>query len=304
MGIVLKLKDKAPVDIDASSISALDGLKQLGVKGMDNIVAVKVDDRLCDLSAEINSSATIEPVRFNAEEGVDIMRHSTSHVMAMAVKELFPGVKVTIGPTIENGFYYDFDYERPFKDDDLPLIEEKMNEIIKKDLPFKREELASSEAVELFRKQGENYKVEIIEDLGTENVSLYTQGSFSDLCRGPHIPSTGKIRAFKLIKVAGAYWRGDENRPMLSRIYGVAFADNKELRTYLQRIEEAKKRDHVKLGKQLDLFSTYEEIGAGMIVWHPNGYMLRHLIEQFEINEHYKRGYEMVKGPEILKTDL
>ena len=304
MGLEIKIKDKAPLDIDASSISALDALKQLGVKGMDTIVAVKVGDQLCDLYSEISSSATIDPVRVNSKEGIDIMRHSTSHVMAMAVKELFPGVKVTIGPSIENGFYYDFDYERAFKEDDLSLIEDRMNDIIKQDLPFKREELSSSEAIAMFRKQGENYKVEIIEDLDAENVSLYTQGNFSDLCRGPHIPSTGKIKAFKLTKVAGAYWRGDENRPMLSRIYGVAFSDNKELRSYLNKLEEAKKRDHVKLGKQLDLFSTYEEIGAGMVVWHPNGYMLRHLIEQFEINEHLKRGYEMVKGPEILKTDL
>ena len=304
MGLELKLKDKTPVDIDAGSISALNALEQLGVKGTENIVAVKINDGLHDLSFEINSSATVEPVRVNTEEGVDIMRHSTSHVMAMAVKELFPGVKVTIGPSIENGFYYDFDYERPFKEDDLPIIEEKMNEIIKQDLPFKREELSSSEAVDLFRKQGESYKVEIIEDIDTENVSLYTQGSFTDLCRGPHVPSTGKIKAFKLTKVAGAYWRGDENRPMLSRIYGVAFSENKILRAYLQKLEEAKKRDHVKLGKQLDLFSTHEEIGAGMVVWHPNGYMLRHMIEQFEISEHLKRGYEMVKGPEILKTDL
>ena len=303
MGIEIKLKDKASVDVEGS-ISALDALKQLGAKGIENIVAVKMNDQLCDLSREINISATIEPISVNTDEGIDIMRHSTSHVMAMAVKELFPGVKVTIGPSIENGFYYDFDYERPFKDDDLPLIEEKMNEIIKQDLPFRREELTRSEAIDLFEEQGENYKVEIIEDIDAENVSVYTQGSFSDLCRGPHIPSTGKIRAFKLTKVAGAYWRGDEKRQMLSRIYGVAFPDKKILRSYLQKLEEAKKRDHVKLGKQLELFSTYEEVGAGMIVWHPNGYMLRHLIEQFEINEHLRRGYEMVKGPELLKTDL
>ena len=304
MGIEIKLQDKAAVEIEAGSISALDALKQLDVKGIENMIAVKVNGQLSDLSCIITDNAAIDPVSLNTDEGLDIMRHSTSHVMAMAVKELFPGVKVTIGPSIENGFYYDFDYERPFKEEDLPQIEDKMNEIIKQNLPFHRKELSSSEAIELFGKQGENYKVEIIKDLGAENVSLYTQGSFSDLCRGPHIPSTGKIKAFKLTKVAGAYWRGDENRPMLSRIYGVAFSDNKALRSYLQKLEEAKKRDHVKLGKQLDLFSTHEEIGAGMVVWHPNGYMLRHLIEQFEISEHLKRGYEMVKGPEILKTDL
>ena len=304
MGIIIQIKDKNSVDIDADSISVIDALKESGVKGIDNIVAVKVDEDLRDLNDTITSSATIDPVRVNSDEGIDIVRHSTSHVMAMAVKELFPGVKVTIGPSIENGFYYDFDYERPLKDDDLPQIEEKMNEIIKQNLPFTREVLSKSEAIDFFNKQDENYKVEIIEDIDAETVSLYTQGSFTDLCRGPHIPSTGRIKAFKLTKVAGAYWRGDEHRPMLSRVYGVAFADKKALREYLQQIEEAKKRDHVKLGKQLDLFATYEEIGAGMVVWHPSGYMLRHLIEQFEINEHFKRGYEMVKGPEILKTDL
>jgi threonyl-tRNA synthetase len=304
MGMEIKLKDKAAINIDTGSISALDALNKLGVRGVENIVAVRVNEELCDLTAEIKCDASIEPVYINTEEGVDIMRHSTSHVMAMAVKELFPGVKVTIGPSIENGFYYDFDYERPFKEEDLALIEDKMNEIIKQNLPFGREVLSKSEAIEFFNKQGENYKVEIIEGIDAENVSIYTQGSFSDLCRGPHIPSTGRVKAFKLTKVAGAYWRGDEKRAMLSRVYGVAFADIKILKSYLQKLEEAKKRDHVKLGKQLELFSTHEEIGAGMIVWHPNGYLLRHLIEQFEINEHFKRGYEMVKGPELLKTDL
>jgi threonyl-tRNA synthetase len=304
MGMEIKLKDKAAINIDAGSITALDALNRLNVRGFENIVAIRVNGELFDLSEVINGDAVIEPVYINTEEGVDIMRHSTSHVMAMAVKELFPGVKVTIGPSIENGFYYDFDYERPFKEEDLPLIEEKMNAIIKQDLPFRREVISKSEAIELFKKQGEDYKVEIIEGIDAEKVSIYTQGSFTDLCRGPHIPSTGKIKAFKLTKVAGAYWRGDEKRAMLSRVYGVAFADIKILKSYLQKLEEAKKRDHVKLGKQLELFSTHEEIGAGMIVWHPNGYLLRHLIEQFEINEHFKRGYEMVKGPELLKTDL
>jgi len=304
MRLEIKISDKDPINIDQSSISAIEALKQLGVKGIENAVAVRINGQLSDLTAKIIDNSTLEPVFVHSDEGVDILRHSTSHVMAMAVKELFPGVKVTIGPSIENGFYYDFDYERPFKEDDLPVIEEKMNEIIKQDLPFTREELSSKEAIELFKNQGENYKVELIEDLGSENVSLYTQGSFSDLCRGPHIPSTGKIKAFKLAKVAGAYWRGDEKRPMLSRIYGIAFADRKKLKIYLHKLEEAKKRDHVKLGRQLDLFNTYDEIGAGMVVWHPNGFMLRHIIEDFEIKEHLRRGYEMVKGPALLKTDL
>jgi threonyl-tRNA synthetase len=179
-----------------------------------------------------------------------------------------------------------------------------MKEIVKADLPFERSEMRSEEAIALFRDEGEDYKVEIIEDLGEERVSLYKQGSFTDLCRGPHLPSTGKIRAFRLTKVAGAYWRGDEHRAMLSRIYGVAFAEQKALKKYLHKLEEAKRRDHVRLGKELGLFSTYEEIGAGLIVWHPKGYMLRHILEEFEIHEHLKRGYEMVKGPQLLKTEL
>lgn len=304
MGLELKIANKDPFNVDQDSITAFEALKQADAKGIENAVAVKINGQLADLSANIRENTAVEPVYVYTEEGVDILRHSTSHVMAMAVKELFPGVKVTIGPSIENGFYYDFDYERPFREDDLPVIEEKMNEIIKQDLPFKREELSSDQAIELFKGQKEDYKVELIKDIGDETVSLYTQGSFSDLCRGPHIPSTGKIKAFKLTKVAGAYWRGDEKRPMLSRIYGVAFADRKKLKAYLRKLEEAKKRDHVKLGRQLDLFNTYEEIGAGMVVWHPNGFMLRYLIEDFEVKEHLKRGYEMVKGPQILKTEL
>ncbi|MBW1799063.1 MAG: threonine--tRNA ligase, partial [Deltaproteobacteria bacterium] len=224
--------------------------------------------------------------------------------MAMAVKELFPGVKVTIGPSIEDGFYYDFDYKRPFKEEDLPKIEERMEGIIKADLPFTRQEMTSLEAIDFFKEEGEDYKVELIEDLGAEKVSLYTQGNFTDLCRGPHVPSTGMIKAFRLNKVAGAYWRGDEKRAMLSRIYGVGFADRKALKKHLHNLEEAKKRNHVKLGPQLELFSTFDEIGAGMIVWHPNGMMLRHILEDFEIREHLKRGYDLVKGPTILKTEL
>jgi len=304
MGHKIHLKHNSPIDIGEKSLPAIEALRLLNTKDMGRVVAVRINSILRDLSATLNSDAELEPVFIDSDEGVDILRHSTSHVMAMAVKDLFPGVKVAIGPTIENGFYYDFDYERPFKEDDLPLIEARMEEIIQQDLPFRREEMSSEEAVDLFRSQDESYKTEIIEDLGEKMVSLYTQGSFTDLCRGPHIPSTGMIKAFKLIKTAGAYWRGDENRAMLSRIYGVAFSSKKDLKRYLDRLEEAKKRDHIKLGKQLDLFSTYEEIGAGMIVWHPKGALLRHIIEEFEVEEHLKRGYDLVKGPQILKTTL
>jgi len=297
-------KDQPAVSIEKDSLSGLDALRHLGLKAIDRVIAVKVNGKPLDLSAAIGTDSELEPVYIDSEDGLEILRHSVSHVMAMAVKELFPSVKVTIGPAIENGFYYDFDFERPFKEDDLPLIEARMEEIIKQDFPFHRDEILSREAVERFKSQGEVYKVEIIEDLGVENVSIYTQGNFSDLCRGPHIPSTGRIKAFKLIKTAGAYWRGDEKRSMLSRIYGTAFEDKKTLKQYLQRIEDAKKRDHVKLGRQLDLFNTYDEIGSGMIVWHPKGGILRHLIEDFEIKEHLKRGYDIVKGPQILKTEL
>ncbi|HJX34832.1 MAG TPA: threonine--tRNA ligase [Desulfatiglandales bacterium] len=297
-------KNQNSLYIREGAASSIEALRLLNIKGIDRVAAIKVNDILQDLSAPVGSGSTVEPVFIDSEKGLDILRHSASHVMAMAVKELFPGVKITIGPAIENGFYYDFDYQRAFKEDDLPLIEEKMRDIIGRNFPFRREEMESDKAAEFFRSQGEDYKVEIIKDLGEKTVSLYTHGSFTDLCRGPHLPSTGMIKAFKLVKTAGAYWRGDENRAMLSRIYGVAFIDRKDLDLYLQRLEEAKKRDHIKLGRQLDLFSTYEEIGAGMIVWHPKGGLLRHIIEEFEIQEHLKRGYEIVKGPQILKTEL
>jgi len=283
---------------------ARDALAGLGANVLDRVVAVKVNGQLLDLSSKLSAEISPEPVFLDSPEGLEILRHSTAHVMAMAVKELFPGVKVTIGPAIEDGFYYDFDYERAFREEDLPRIEEKMEEIVAADLPFERKEVPSKEAIHFFEDQSEAYKVELINDLGAEKVSLYTQGSFTDLCRGPHLPSTGKIKAFHLTKVAGAYWRGDEHRPMLSRIYGVAFADRKTLKKHLQRLEEAQKRNHVRLGPQLELFSTHEEIGAGMIVWHPKGTMLRHILEDFEVREHLKRGYELVRGPEILKTEL
>jgi threonyl-tRNA synthetase len=300
----VNLKGQPAKEIKAEGLTGLDALKLLEAKGLDRVVAVKVNGENRDLFSSLEEKAELEPIDVDSPEGLEMLRHSTSHVMAMAVKELFPGVKVTIGPAIENGFYYDFDYERPFRDEDLPRIQERMAEIIKANLPFERKELSAQEALDFFNKQGEEYKVELIRDLGVEKVSLYTNGTFTDLCRGPHIPSTGKIKAFHLTKVAGAYWRGDEKRPMLSRIYGMAFADKKALKDYLTKLEEAKKRDHVRLGSQLGLFSTHEEIGAGLIVWHPKGGMLRHILEDFEIKEHLKRGYELVKGPEILKTEL
>ncbi|RLB25687.1 MAG: threonine--tRNA ligase [Deltaproteobacteria bacterium] len=300
----VSLKGQNPQIIQAESLTAREALKELKVKRLDEVIAVRFNGTICDLNVLLDGDADLEPIYVNSPEGLEILRHSTSHVMAMAVKELFPGVKVTIGPAIEDGFYYDFDYERPFREEDLPRIEEKMAEIIKADYPFERKEVTKQEAIRIFEQAGERYKLELLEDIEDDKVSLYTQGSFTDLCRGPHIPSTGKIKAFKLTKVAGAYWRGDERREMLTRIYGVAFPSKKELMVYLQRLEEARKRNHVRLGPQLDIFNTYEEIGAGMVVWHPKGAMLRYIIEDFEIKEHLKRGYELVRGPQLLKTDL
>ncbi len=285
-------------------MTALELLENMGLKSLDRVVAVRANGELRDLSSRVRGDERVEPVYLDSPEGLEILRHSTAHIMAMAVKELFPGVKVSIGPAIENGFYYDFDYERPFKGEDLPPIQEKMEEIAARDLPFVRREVSREEALGMFREEGETYKVELLEDMDSSTVSLYTQGGFTDLCRGPHLPSTGGIKAFQLTKTAGAYWRGDERRAMLSRIYGVAFTDKKTLKKHLQALEEARKRDHVRLGRELGLCSTFEEVGAGLVVWHPKGGMLRHILEEFEIREHLKRGYEIVKGPEILKTEL
>lgn len=233
-----------------------------------------------------------------------MLRHSTSHVMAQAVRDLFPEVKVAIGPSIENGFYYDFDYAPGFTEEDLAKIEGRMKELVKMDLPIVRKMVRKEEAMEMFRKMGENFKVELIEGIDDPEVSLYEQGNFTDLCRGPHLPSTGKIGAFKLLNLAGAYWKGDEKNKMLTRIYGTAFPDEAALNKYLQFLEEVKKRDHRRLGKELDLFSVSDEVGAGLVIYHPNGALLRYLLEDFERKEHLKRGYQFVVGPHILKLDM
>jgi len=235
---------------------------------------------------------------------LDVLRHSTSHLMAQAVKELFPEVKVAIGPAIENGFYYDFDYPPGFTDNDLVKIEERMKEIVKKNIPIERKVLKKNEALDMFRNAGETYKLELIEAIDEDEVSIYKQGDFTDLCRGPHLSSTGKVGAFKLLNLAGAYWRGDEKNKMLTRIYGTAFQDEKSLDAYLQFLEEVKRRDHRRLGKELELFSIYDEVGAGLVVYHPKGAMLRYLLEDFERKEHLKRGYQFVVGPHILKLDM
>jgi len=267
-------------------------------------IAGKIDGNLVDLKTPLTEGATVEIVTEKSPEALLIIRHSTSHLMAQAVKQLFPQAKVTIGPAIETGFYYDFDLDKSFSPEDLEKIEARMRELAKADLTIEREVLSSADAIALFKKMGEDYKVELIEDLGAETVSLYRQGDFVDLCRGPHLPRTSLCKAFKLTSLAGAYWRGDEKRAMLQRVYGTAFGDKKELDAYLARIEEAKKRDHRKLGKELDLFSFSDEVGAGLVIWHPKGAMLRTVLEDFERREHLKRGYDIVLGPQILKTEL
>ena len=237
-------------------------------------------------------------------ENLDILRHSTSHLMAQAVKDLFPGVKVAIGPSIETGFYYDFDYDPGFTEEDLEKIEKRMKEIVAANIPIECKVMKRDEAIEFFTKMGETYKVELLKDITDAEVNTYTQGSFTDLCRGPHLPSTGKIKAFKLLSLAGAYWRGDEHNKMLTRIYGTAFPDEKSLKEYITFLEEVKKRDHRRLGKELDLFSISDEVGAGLVIYHPNGALLRYLLEDFERKEHLKRGYQFVYGPHILKLDM
>ncbi len=224
--------------------------------------------------------------------------------MAHAVKELFPHAKLAIGPATDEGFYYDFDIDRTFTPEDLSLIEKKMSEIIRQDNPFVRKNVSREEAIELFKRMSEDYKVVLLEDIIDEEVSLYEEGGFMDLCRGPHISSTGQVSAFKLLSIAGAYWRGDEKNKMLQRIYGTAFTEEKDLKKYLDFLEEVKKRDHRRLGKELDLFSISEEIGAGLIIWHPNGALIRREIEDFWIDEHYKAGYKILYTPHIAKLQL
>ena len=238
----------------------------------------------------------------NKDEQLERMRHSASHIMAEAVQYLFPGAKFGIGPTIENGFYYDFELQRPLTPEDLPVIENKMREIISQDVPFVMEEMSKDEARKLFATQP--YKLELINEIPDTTVTIYKQGSFTDLCRGPHLTSTGEVKAFKLTHLAGAYWRGDEKRPMLQRIYGVAFESQEELDDYLSWQAEVTKRDHRRLGKELDLFSTHEEIGPGLICWHPRGALIRQIIEDFWKTEHIKRGYDIVYTPHIAKLDL
>ncbi len=277
----------------------------LSNKKLKELAAARCNDTVLDLSQPVPQGCeSVEPVFLSSSEGLEILRHSAAHVMAQAVKDLFPSAKVAIGPAVENGFYYDFDFERSFTPEDMEKIEAGMARSIGADIPFVREEVSLEEAKKLFLEKNETYKLELLEEMDGDTVSLYRHGDFVDLCRGPHLPRTGMIKAFKLTSVAGAYWRGDENRTMLQRIYGTAFASDKELKKYLNFLEEAKKRDHRKLGVQLGLFSFSDEAGPGMPLWHPKGALLRTILEDLSRKEHLRRGYDLVQGPTLLRSEL
>ena len=266
-------------------------------------VGAVIDSVQVDPSYVIDKSGEIEIITNTSEKGIEIIRHSAAHIMAQAVQRLFPNTKVTIGPVVENGFFYDFDPERPFTEEDLAKIEEEMKKIVKENYPFERSEMSAEEAKKFFAEKGETYKVEIIDDLGVDKVSIYKQGEFVDLCRGTHVPSTGYLKAFKLMSTAGAYWRGDSKNKMLQRIYGVAFASKKELDEYLTMMEEAERRDHRKLGKQLNLFFL-DEHGPGFPFFMPKGVELFNKLQEIWRVEHKKRGYQEIKTPIMLDREL
>ncbi|HHH39320.1 MAG TPA: threonine--tRNA ligase [Sedimenticola sp.] len=286
-----------PVTVHEVAASIGPGLAKAALAG-------RVDGKLVDTSHRIDRDAELAIVTDRDPEGLEVIRHSTAHLLAQAVKQLFPEAQVTIGPVIENGFYYDFSYQRPFTPEDLQAIEKRMKELVKADYPVTRRLMSRDEAVRFFRDMGEEYKAEIIESIpADEDLSLYSQGEFTDLCRGPHVPSTGKLRAFKLMKVAGAYWRGDSNNEMLQRIYGTAWPDKKSLKAYLHRLEEAEKRDHRKIGRAQDLFHTQEE-APGMVFWHDKGWQIYLTIEQYIREKLRANGYQEVHTPQVIDRSL
>ncbi len=286
-------------------VSVLDVARDIGPGLAKAALAGKIDDRLVDVRHEITDDVTLAIVTERDPEGVEVIRHSAAHLLAQAVKELFPEAQVTIGPVIANGFYYDFALEKPFTPEDLENIERRMKQLAKADLPVQREVMARNAAVEYFRGLGEAYKAEIIESIPEDQeISLYRQGEFVDLCRGPHIPSTGRIKAFKLTKVAGAYWRGDSNNEMLQRIYGTAWPNKEQLQAHLEQIREAERRDHRRIGTELDLFSIQDEAGGGLVFWHPKGARIRRVIENFWFELHERAGYDFVVTPHIANLEL
>lgn len=301
--IKLKLPDGQFLDVKKGN-TVLDVAEQIGSGLAKVAIAGKVDGVLTDLRTPLLQDADFEVVTKKSDEALEVYRHSMAHIMAYAVQKKYPDAKFGIGPSIENGFYYDFDLPAKITADDFEEIESSMQEIIKANLPFERKELTKEEALDFFEKKGQKYKVELIRELEDQPITIFRLGDFVDLCRGPHMKSSGEISAFKLLSVAGSYWRGDEKREMLQRVYGTSFRTPKELKAHLDMLEEAKKRDHRKLSKELGLFSTHEEIGPGLIIWHPNASRIRHVIEAYWKEQHYKHGYELLYTPHIGQSVL
>ncbi|MBS0298473.1 MAG: threonine--tRNA ligase [Proteobacteria bacterium] len=300
---VVRLPDGSERTFD-HPITVLDVASSIGPGLVRAAIAGKVNGKLVDLNSRIQDDSELAIITEKDADGLEIIRHSCAHLLAHAVKELFPDAQVTIGPVIADGFYYDFSYTRPFTPEDLQAIEKRMLEISKRNLKIERKVLERTEAINFFKEQGEHYKAQIIESIpGDEDLSLYSQGNFTDLCRGPHVPATSKIKVFKLMKVAGAYWRGDSNNEMLQRIYGTAWINKDDQKDYLHRLEEAEKRDHRKIGKQLDLFHTQDE-APGMVFWHPKGWVLWQQIEQYMRSILSQNGYLEIRTPQILDKDL
>ena len=300
---VITLPDGSSREFD-HAVTVMNVARSIGSGLAKATLAGRVNDILVDASTLIDQDATLQIITAKDEDGVGVIRHSTAHLLAQAVKQLFPDAQVTIGPVIENGFYYDFSYQRPFTPDDLTAIETKMQQLVDENYAISRSVLTRDAAIKFFRDQGENYKAEIIESIpADQDLSIYQQGGFTDLCRGPHVPSTGKLSAFKLMKIAGAYWRGNSENEMLQRIYGTAWGDNKELQAYLHRLEEAEKRDHRKLAKTLDLFHTQEE-APGMVFWHEKGWIIYQQVEQYIREKLRVNGYGEVKTPQVVDRSL
>ena len=303
--VAIKLPDGSVMEME-SGVSGFDVAEKISAGLAKAALAVKVNGKLTDLSTPITTDATVTIITGRDKEGLEILRHSCSHIMAEAVKELWPDVQVTIGPAIENGFYYDFSRQEPFTTEDFDKIEASMHEIVKRHEQVDRKVLPRNEAIKFFKDLGEHYKAEIIEDLPeSEVISLYSQGNFTDLCRGPHVPSTGKVGdAFKLMKVAGAYWRGDSTKEMLQRIYATAWADKKDLKAYLEMLEEAAKRDHRKLGKEMDLFHFEPEYAPGAVFWHDKGYRVYRKLIEYMRNRQEHNGYVEISTPRVMDRCL
>ncbi|KAF1080905.1 MAG: Threonyl-tRNA synthetase [Candidatus Rifleibacterium amylolyticum] len=296
--IQLKLPDGKIIELE-SGATVLDAAAKIGPGLAKAALAGKINGEVTDLRTPVTSSADLEIITSKSPEANDVCRHSMAHIMAEAVLKMFPDAQFGIGPAIETGFYYDFKLPRALTVEDLEAIEKEMEAGIKAKSPFVRKELSKEEAIKYFSETNQPFKVELINELGDQTITTFTHGGFTDLCRGPHVQDSGAVKHFKLLSVAGAYWRGDEKRPMLQRVYGTAFASKEELKEHLERLEEAKKRDHRKLGKELDLYSIHEEVGPGLVFWHPKGARIRHIIESFWKDQHYRNGYELINTPHI-----